>query len=148
MDSVTCTLSNQVLVRDGAVPISRDQAIKGQPSSGHYIAALSRASFDSQIRYDALNKYHYMRKDADGTWSNKFPWSAPFNTDMEGKPIIDPQAALLAGCYFVCGYYHVQPEKVSHIVMPPMSLKVAQCCIAHTQRCYSYIHSSVHVRRH
>jgi hypothetical protein len=35
---------NQALVADGAVPVSRDTAMNGQPDKGHYIAFMVGAA--------------------------------------------------------------------------------------------------------
>jgi hypothetical protein len=36
----TCDLMNQALVADGAKPVSREEAMSGQPAKGHYIAIM------------------------------------------------------------------------------------------------------------
>lgn len=123
------------MLDDGAVSITREQALTGQPDRGHYIAAMARpattlahgTNFSRRgnpgwwITGEQQDDFHFMRKDSNGLWSNKFPSSAPYNVDMEGKPISDPEAAVIAGHYFVCGYYQVVPEKVGQ------SLDARQC---------------------
>jgi hypothetical protein len=56
--------------------------------------------------------FHFMRKDASGTWSWKLPNMPASDKDLEGRPVNDPETAPLPGHYTVCGYYKVEPAKV------------------------------------
>jgi hypothetical protein len=42
-DKMTCPAVHQSVVDDGAVPVSRSEALTGQPEQGHYIVMLARA---------------------------------------------------------------------------------------------------------
>lgn len=108
---MTCPALNQSMAQDGAVRVSREAALSGQPSSGHYLAIMARP--DGCIPgHCGDSDFHAMRKDSSGTWSWKLPNMAASDKDLEGRPITDPETAPLPGHYLVCGYYQVEPNKV------------------------------------
>lgn len=112
---MTCPALHKALVDDGAKPVSRQQAMAGQPDRGHYIALMARPAYTdplSHCRYCENDDFHFARKDSSGTWSHKIPQAPATDRDLEGNPIKDPEAALLPGHYSVCGYYEVDPTKV------------------------------------
>jgi hypothetical protein len=110
---MTCPAVHRALVDDGAVPVTRQQALSGQPDKGHYIAAMARPDDSCVPGHCSAFDYHFLRKDAIGTWSFKFPRLPATDRDLEGALITDPEAALLPGHYTLCGYYQVEPAKVS-----------------------------------
>jgi hypothetical protein len=50
----TCDLMNKALVADGAKPVSREEAMSGQPDKGHYIAIMVGA--EDALRLEAASK--------------------------------------------------------------------------------------------
>jgi hypothetical protein len=42
--TMSCELMNKALVADGAAPVSREEAMSGQPAKGHYIAIMVGAA--------------------------------------------------------------------------------------------------------
>lgn len=127
---MTCPALNQALLDDGAVKVTRQQALSGgQPSSGHYIAIMARPDNSCVPGHCSSSDFHAMRKDSSSTWSYKFPHTAPSDRDLAGNPIIDPEAAPLPGHYFVCGYFQVDPLKVGEGVWSTASqaLSVVLC---------------------
>lgn len=110
---VTCPALHTALTDDGAEPITRQQALSDtQPENGHYVAAMARPDGSCVPGHCSDNDFHFLRKDEGGSWSFKFPRMPATNLDLAGKPIRDPEAALLPGHNVVCGYYRVEPEKV------------------------------------
>jgi hypothetical protein len=111
-DRMTCSALHLSVTDDGAVPVSRSEALSGQPAQGHYIIMLARgggcAGGDDCFEED----FHFLRKDASGTWSWKLPNMPASDKDLEGRPITDPETAPLPGHYTMCGYYKVEPAKV------------------------------------
>jgi hypothetical protein len=108
---MTCPALTAGLVSDGAEAVPRQQALSGQPASGHFIALLARP--ESCIKghcYEA--DFHVMRKDSSGSWSWKHPGMPAMNRDLFGALVTDPEAAPLLGSYQVCGYFRVEPQRV------------------------------------
>lgn len=113
---------HQAMTDDGAVHITHQKALSAQPETGHYVAMLARPEGTklhgdghgrhSVIASEGQSDFHFLRKDASGTWSHKLPYETATDRDLEGKLITDPEAAVLPGHYLVCGYYWVEPEKV------------------------------------
>lgn len=113
MDKMTCPALYTALTDDGAVPITRQQALSDtNPEQGHYIAALAHPDDSCVPGHCSDSDFHVLRKDQGGSWSFKFPSTPATNLDLGGKPIRDPEAALLPGHYVVCGYYRVELQKV------------------------------------
>jgi hypothetical protein len=109
---MTCKALSDGILSDGGEAVPRATAISGQPSSGHYIALMARP--ESCIKghcYEA--DFHVIRKDSSGTWSWKHPGMPATNRDLFGALVTDPEAAALQGSYQVCGYFKVEPQKVS-----------------------------------
>jgi hypothetical protein len=112
--NMTCPMLHLVLTEDGAQRIRRQEALTGQPDKGHYIAVMARPSGATSCipGHCAGSDYHFLRKDASGTWSWKLPRLPATNKDLNGQLITDPDAAPLRGHYGLCGYYRVEPDKV------------------------------------
>jgi hypothetical protein len=112
---MSCPALHIALTDDGAVQITRQQALRltGQPDKVHYIAALAREN-NCVPGHCSDPDYHFLRKDASGTWSYKLPQTPATDKDLEGRPITNPETAPLPGHYMVCGYYRVEPDKVTH----------------------------------
>lgn len=110
---MTCPDLHQALIDDGAVQVTRQQALSSQPNKGHYVAAMARPDGSCVPKHCSDEDYHFVRKDSSGTWSYKFPEQPATDKDLEGRPITDPEGAPLPGHYVVCGYYQVDPMQVS-----------------------------------
>jgi hypothetical protein len=82
---------------------------------------MARPSDTCVPNHCADRDFHLLRKDASGTWSWKLPHMPATDKDLEGKPIIDPEAAPLPGHYLACGYFTVEPEKVGTFPAMPTS---------------------------
>lgn len=81
---MTCSAVTDAVSSDSGEPVSRQQALAGQPRRGHYVALLARP--ESCIKghcYEA--DFHAMRKDSSGSWSWKHP----------GMPATNRQVGLL-----------------------------------------------------
>jgi hypothetical protein len=109
--NITCPLLHTALTEDGAQRITRQQALTGQPDKGHYIAAMARPMGSCVPGHCAGADYHFLRKDASGTWSWKMPGMPASDKDVDGRLITDPDAAPLQGHYRLCGYCRVEPDK-------------------------------------
>lgn len=111
---MTCKSLIAAATSDGAQLVPRQEALSGQPGSGHYIALMARP--ESCIKghcYEA--DFHAMRKDSSGAWSWKHPGMPATNRDLFGALVTDPEAAALLGSYQVCSYLHVQPTMMLHV---------------------------------
>lgn len=109
---LTCPALSKVLVRDGAQPVSKAEAMTGQPKQGHYVALLAKPYRCSRW---ATGDYHFLRKNSDNTWSSKLPTRPPSNRDVFGKVITDPESQPVPGYYLVCGYFRVAADKVREL---------------------------------
>lgn len=108
---MTCKALSEGVSSDGGQVVSRQQALSGQPSSGHYIAIMARP--ESCIKgHCYVADFHAMRKDSSGAWSWKHPGMPATNRDLFGALVTDPEAAALQGSYQVCGYFQIEPQKV------------------------------------
>ncbi|KAF8068265.1 Insoluble matrix shell protein 1 [Scenedesmus sp. PABB004] len=110
--SMTCAQLTKAIVADGGRPVPRAAALSGSPGAGHFIAAMLRPQ--SACNFARCQPdFHFLRKDANGLWSQKAGESPATNLDAQGQPIRDPQAAKLQGSYTqFCGYFAVEPSKM------------------------------------
>lgn len=111
-NSMTCAQLKKAVLADGAREVTRKQAMAGQPASGHYIAMMLRPQSSCNFAR-CQPDFHFVRKDANGLWSQKAGEAPATNKDAQGALIRDPQAAKLQGSYTqFCGYFHVEPAKM------------------------------------
>ncbi|MBR1540962.1 MAG: hypothetical protein IJ629_07510 [Clostridia bacterium] len=63
--------------------------------------------FKLYIEFDMCNNYHFLRENADGTWSHKSAGDVPNQTDMYGNVILDPEVLAevsddVGYCFMLC----------------------------------------------
>lgn len=73
---------------------------------GHYKIALFVAPGNPHSTREEHMDYHWVRQDADGTWSHKFGSQPVRNTDLAGRAITDPRRAAFGNYRFV-GFFDV-----------------------------------------
>lgn len=95
---MTCAQLNKAVLADGAKKITKQQAMNGQPASGHYIAMMLRPQNSCNFAR-CQPDFHFLRKDSNGLWSQKAGEAPATNRDARGALIKDPQAATLQGSY-------------------------------------------------
>lgn len=71
----------RAVAADGLLPIGREESC---PDNQTKLALFIRNDYTD---------YHWLRQDADGTWSHKRTGAAPRNTDSAGEVIYDPEEA-------------------------------------------------------
>ncbi|WIA11023.1 hypothetical protein OEZ85_011177 [Tetradesmus obliquus] len=117
-NSMTCAQLKKAVLADGAVEVTRQVALNSQPAAGHFIAMFLRPQSSCNFAR-CQPDFHFLRKDANGLWSQKGGESPATNRDAQGQLIKDPQAAKLQGQYTqMCGYFRVEPAKMKIGTIP------------------------------
>lgn len=80
--SMTCAQLKKAVLADGAKEITRQQALSGQPTSGHYIAAFLRPQSSCNFAR-CMPDFHFLRKDSNGLWSGKGGEAPATNRDAQ-----------------------------------------------------------------
>lgn len=97
----TCPLQTDAALSDGlqaGVDLADLCHTSGLPE-GHIVALLIWSNWD----------FHYVRMEANGTWSSKAGNFAATTLDNSGQPIVDPRTANFSPYQF-CGFFWVGPE--------------------------------------
>lgn len=55
--------------------------------------------FKIYVEFDTMNNYHFLRQDAEGTWSHKSAHEMPNQTNYTGTKIINPEAVTTVDKY-------------------------------------------------
>ena len=98
----TCESVGAAAQRDGLVPVGTDLPTK-QPETGHFVALFIWPN----------RNFHWIRMDANATWSHKPGGSPVRNVDDNNKTITDPRKSDFAPWTEFCEFYHTIPSKVS-----------------------------------
>jgi hypothetical protein len=101
LDVSDCAAPYQGVIKDGGKPVTREQVYKTpNPPGGHYIALVVWPGMD----------FHFLRRDEDGSWSQKKGDTFVTNTYPDGRKVYDVEDIKLLGVYsHFCGYFLVNP---------------------------------------
>jgi hypothetical protein len=123
-DKMSCPDLSKRVIADGGLPATKEEALSGQPTVGHYVALMYRSAQGCGGGAGGprcMPDFHFLRKDSDGFWSQKLGEAPVTNLDRAGQRITNPEAVAKDGGYDeFCGYFKVVPKqmKVGTVKVP------------------------------
>lgn len=118
-----------LLVADGLFPVSATPkvlpAVCHPRADAHLFAACQRLKnpaadnkIENGVSMPTYRDFHFLRFDANGTWSHKDGLKLPRNTDNKGKALADLSAASFKYKHYWVGYYWTYPGPHRNIREP------------------------------